>query len=658
MFGDETLIKTHRKRSLQLANIIFLCFIIILIRLWYLQVYKGEIFYEFSLKNKLRKEAIAAPRGIVFDQNKKLLIDNRPRFDLVITPQYFQNKENTLALLTPIIDMKEEEILKTLEKYSYQAKYRPIIIKKNISFEEVSKIEEINALLPGVSVDTFISRDYLYKDVGAHLLGYVSEITPEQLPKYQKRDNFLYRPGDYIGQTGLEQQYNKFLRGKNGFEYVEVDALGRKKKYINTDNLFRGISDEAVEPGKNVFLTIDQDLQLAAKEGFKEFNGSLVAIEVDTGKVLAMYSSPSFDPTIFSRGVTSSKWNELVNHPGKPLRNRSVQDHFSPGSTFKPFTAITALENGLIHPDTEHRCHGIFRLGRRTYRSWKRWGKERVNVVGALQQSCNIFFYKLGADLKIDDIAKTAKMFGLSQRTGIDLPREVSGLIPTEDWKMKTFGKPWQGGETLSCSIGQSYILTTTIQLANAYAAIANKGKLFKPYIVQEIRSFKGELIKKYEPELIRNIELKDSTWTAIHQGLYDVVNTPKGTAFWRRGKGNQMAGKTGTSQVVKAKSEEQLYSKCSEMEYEYRHHGVFVGFAPYDSPKIAVAAIAEHGCGGSSAAAPIVEKVVNKYMKKYLPEKQKEYEKIEREQLIKYLQKRNAEKEKQNQENTTENEE
>lgn len=642
MFGDEELIKSHRSRATSVANIIILSFSIIFFRLWYLQIVKGEQLHEYSVKNRLRREIVRAPRGMVYSRDSKLLVNNTPRFDAVLTRQYLRDKEVTLKKLGDILGMSVKSIKKIIRKNSFEARYRPIIIKKNISREEVAKIEVSNYELPGVSVETFISREYKDSDVGAHLLGYISEISKEQLPKYSKRDNYEYRLGDFIGQFGLEQEMDKTLRGVNGYEYVEVDALGRKKRYISENNLFKGIKNQPSTPGKNLKLTIDHDMQLAGAKALEGKTGSVVAIDVNTGQVLTMISSPSFEPSAFSKGLTAKYWRELVNNPKKPLYDKAIQNHYSPGSTFKPFTAIAALEEGLIDAKYKYRCHGSLKFGRRVYHSWKKYGREKVDVTGALQQSCNIFFYNIGTKMDIDVLAKYAKMFGLGEKTGIALPREVSGLIPTKEWKQKLKGEIWQQGETLSCSIGQSYILVSILQLANAYAAIANEGKLYRPYLVKEVFNNSGEVLKEYKPELIREIELNPQTFKLVKKGLYKVVNTPKGTAWWRRGKGNQMAGKTGTSQVIR-QSADQLYKKCKDMEEKYRHHGLFVSFAPYDNPKIAVAALVEHGCGGSSAAAPVAERVVNTYMKKYLPEKQKAFEQKEKSQFLSWLRKRNA---------------
>lgn len=641
MFGDEELIKMHKSRGTQVANIIMACFAVVFIRLWYLQVYKGELYHKFSIQNRLREETVWAPRGMIYSRNDQLLVDNIPRFDAVVTRQFLLDKEKTLNRLSEILSLEVSEIKRIIKKNSFQAKYRPIIIKKNIGLDEVAKIETENASLPGVSVETFISREYVDKEVGAHALGYISEISQSQLPKYKKRDKLDYKLGDFIGQFGIEEIMDKSLRGSNGFEFVEVDALGRKKRYINTDNLFKGIEDQSPKPGNNIKLTIDRDMQNIAYKALGERSGSVVAIDVETGELLTMISTPAFDPSQFSRGLTQAYWSSLINNTEKPLRDRSIQNHFSPGSTFKPFTAITALEEGIIDGNSKLRCHGSFKFGRRLYRSWKRYGNETVDVTDALRYSCNIFFYKLAAEknFDIDDLAKYAKMFGLGVKTGIQLPREVSGLMPTKDWKMKRNGVPWQKGETLSCSIGQSYVLVSTLQLANAYAAIATKGKLYKPYIVKEVLDNQGNILEKTQPELIRQIDLKPSTWDLVQEGLYKVVNSPKGTAWYRRGLGNQMAGKTGTSQVVRAQSEEDLYAKCKDKDYKFRHHGLFVAFAPYDKPKIAVSAFVEHGCK-SSAAAEVVQQVVNTYMKKYLPNEYEENVKKEKLQISQYRKK------------------
>ncbi len=621
MFGEEELVKVHKTRAGMIGNIVFAAFGLLLARLWYLQVYKGEQLHQFSIQNRLRKEVVWAPRGMIHSRDDQLLVDNIPRYDAILTPQYLLEREVTLEKLHKILMLEPGSIEKLLKKNQNQATYRPITIKKNIGFDELAQIESLNAELPGVSVQTFISREYKDKEVGAHLLGYISEISQQQLPKFRKRDAMDYRLGDFIGQFGIEEQLDKFLRGANGHEFVEVDSRGRRKRYINTDNLFKGIEDEKPNQGMNVKLTIDRDMQMAGYAALEGKVGSIIAIDIESGEVLAMVSRPAFDPSQFSRGLTPEYWRSLITNKENPLRDRNIQEHYSPGSTFKAITGISAFEEGVIDENTEVFCNGNLRFGRKVYHCWKREGHGATSITKAIRESCNVFFQRAAMKMSIDTIAKYANMFGLGKRTGISLPREVSGLIPTEAWKQKRYGQVWQPGETLSCAIGQSYVLASTIQMAQAYGAIANGGKIYRPYVVKDIYTPKGELIKTFTPELLSDFKLKnEKTLKYVREGLFQVVNNPKGTAFARRGKGIQMAGKTGTSQVVRATADK-VYQKCEQMDYDYRHHGVFVGFAPYDKPRIAAAALVEHGCHGSSAATPVVEAVVTAYMQKYHPE-------------------------------------
>lgn len=634
MFGEEELVKIHKDRAALISYIITAAFGLVLARLWYLQVYKGETLHNYSIQNRLRKEVVWAPRGLIYSRDEQLLVDNIPRFDAILTPQFLIDNEATLEKLAKILNTDIAEIKKILKKNSNQAKYRSIIVKKNISFGELAQIETQNADLPGISVDTFISREYRDKEIGAHLLGYISEISQVQLPKLRERDKMEYRLGDFIGQFGIEEQLDKYLRGENGHEFVEVDARGRRKRYINTDNLFKGIEDEKPLSGMNVKLTIDRDMQVAAYNALEGKVGGIIAIDIDSGQVLTMVSRPSFDPSQFSRGLTPEYWRSLVGNKEHPLRDRNIQEHFSPGSTFKAITGIAAFERGEIDENTEVNCGGSFRLGRKVYHCWKKEGHGPTNLVKAIRESCNVFFQKAANRMDIDDISYYAKHFGMGARTGISLPREVSGLIPTKEWKRKRYGQEWQAGETLSCAIGQSYVLASTIQMAIAYAAIANGGKIYRPYVVKDIYDTQGELVKTFTPELLSSIEMKNpKTLKFVREGLFQVVNNPKGTAFARRGQGILMAGKTGTSQV-KSQSSDKVYQKCELMDYESRHHGLFVGFAPADNPKIAAAVIVEHGCHGSSAATPVAEAVISQYMKKYQP--QMYLENLEKDKTIK----------------------
>lgn len=631
MFGEDDVVRSHKGRLDIISNIIIFAFVIIVARLWYLQIYKGEQFYNYSLQNRLRREVVKAPRGMIFSRDNEIMVSNVPRFDAVIIPQYLKNRDDSVQKLADILEMQVSEVNNLLARGRGQASYRPITIKRNISRREVAVIETESSKIPGVFVHTFIARMYRDRNVGGHLLGYISEISQDQLPKFRKRDSYDYRLGDFIGQAGVEEQFDLFLRGVDGYEFMEVDARGRMRRHLGgTNNLFAGIENNPALPGNNIRLTVDRDMQMTAYESLGDKVGSVVAIDVNTGEVLTMVSKPSFDPTQFSKGLTREYWNSLVTDTRNPLRDRTIQEHYSPGSVYKTITAIAALEEGIVDPDEEIMCRGTFRLGRRTYHDWKRQGHGMTDLYKSLRESVDVYYYKIGTELDIDVLARYSRMLGLGRKTGIDLSRETSGLIPTKEWKKKLNGEDWQLGETLSCAIGQSYVLTTPLQLAMSYAAIANGGTLYKPQIIKEIFSNTGELKKKAEPEIVDQIKLSEKTVKAIRRGLYEVVNKQGGTAWWYRGRGIRMAGKTGTAQVRSMTSKE-LFSRCVDMPYEDRHHALFTAYAPAYDPKVAVSVVVEHGCSGSSAAAPVARDVLTTYMKKYQPELYAKYEEEDR---------------------------
>lgn len=646
MFGEDDLVRSHKHRADAIINIVFISFGIILGRLWYLQIYRGDLLYEYSQENRLRKEIIKAPRGMVFSRNNQVVVYNVPRFDVVITPQYLSNKKQTIIKLAKVLNISTDRIYKTLKKNRTQASYKPIIIKKNVGRKAVAIIETEGAKLPGVSLKTFISREYTDKSMGGHVLGYISEINKTQLPKYRKRDKYNYKLGDFIGQLGIEKEFDLKLRGTDGYEFMEVDAYGRMKRHIGSDNLFSGVTKKEIKPGNNLRLTIDRDLQIAAYEALdaKDWVGSVVATDVETGEILAMVSRPSFDPSQFSRGITTKYWNELRNDTRNPMRARAIQEHYSPGSTFKSITAIAALEEGIIDEHFEVKCPGWFRLGRRKFHCWKRHGHGRVKVVKALRESCDVFFYKIATIMDIDVLAKYAKLLGFGMKSQIALPREIPGLIPTKEWKKKQTGQPWVKGETLSCVIGQSFVSVTPLQLAMAYASIANGGTLYRPHLVKEVFSNDGEVIQTTEKQVVQQVNFAPKTLDLVRQGLFEVVNERKGTAWWFRGRGIDMAGKTGTSQVV-GSTADQIYAKCENKPYEFRHHGLFAAYAPYRNPKIAVSVIAEHACHGSNAGAPVARAVITKYMEKYMPELHKELKEEDRQKYLKMRRKEKAAK-------------
>jgi penicillin-binding protein 2 len=625
--GNEEQIRFLQERFKFIYAILFIGLAVLLTRMAYLQVLNGEQMRQYSEENRIKRVKIPAPRGMFFDRNGQLLIDNRPAFDVQITPQYLRESgksKEVIERLAKLIKLPVVEIERRLQKARTQPAFMPVLIKDNLTRDEVAELETWKLDLPGVQVEMAISRTNLAGDVGTHLYGYIGKVSPTELPKINAQSVRKYGLDDSLGKSGLEKQFEDTLRGVDGSELVEVDALGRSihsakgKGRVLVQN-----QEEAFIPGKNLILSVDQDLQDAAVRGFGAKTGGLIAIDPRNGEVLAMVSRPSFNPADFSRGIDPVLWQKLVSDEARPLRDKTIQDHYSPGSTFKTITAIAALEEGIINEDTKFSCSGSIMMGNRKVHCWKKHGHGTVNVVSALTQSCDVFFYRVAQKLKsVDDIAKYAFQLGLGAKTGIELAREVPGLIPTEAWKQQRFNVPWSPGESLYVAIGQSFVLTTTIQLANAYASLVNGGTLFKPHVVKAIQNEDGKILKEFVPQVLKKVSLSKKTIELVEQGLWGVVNSPTGSAHSQAIPGMEYAGKTGTVQVVTQRADK-MYGKgaCESLRPNQRHHGVFVGYAPIKDPSIVVAIIAEHACSGSQGAAPVAREVIKTYMQKYYPE-------------------------------------
>lgn len=622
--GNEEQIRYLQERFRLVYGFLFIGVAILSSRMVYLQVINGEQMRQYSEENRIKRVKIAAPRGMIFDRYGKLLVDNRPAFNVQITPQYLNESgksKDVIEKLSLLIRTPVPEIMKRIQK-AKQPSFMPVIIKDNLTRDEVAELETWKIDMPGVQVEMAISRSNLAHDVGSNLYGYIGKVSQSELPQLNQTSSRKYMLDDSVGKSGLEKEFEDYLRGIDGSELVEVDALGRSIESARSKG--RVLSQPQVEPsvpGKNLVLSIDEDLQQAAVRGFGPKNGGLIAIDPRNGEVLAMVSRPSFNPADFSRGIDSDLWNKLIADENHPLRDKTIQDHYSPGSTFKTITAIAALEEGVITKDTSFSCSGSINLGNRKVHCWKKDGHGPVNVVSALTHSCDVFFYRVAQKLKsVDDIAKYAFHLGLGKKTGIEVGREVPGLIPTEAWKQQRFNVPWSPGETLYVAIGQSFVLTTTIQLANAYASLVNGGTLFKPHVIKQIQSEDGKTLKDFTAQILDKTKLKQETIDLVTQGLWGVINIPGGTAYSQHIPGMEFAGKTGTVQVVTQKAEK-IYQKCENLRYNQRHHGVFVGYAPIKNPSIVVAVVAEHACSGSHGAAPIAREVIKTYLQKYYPD-------------------------------------
>jgi penicillin-binding protein 2 len=427
----------------------------------------------------------------------------------------------------------------------------------------------------------------------------MGEISPEELRCEPYSD---CKGGDFIGKFGIEKAYETLLRGKRGGRQVEVNATGQ---------IVRVLESVHAQPGENVYLTIDQQLQKATEDLLRNKAAAAVAIDPGNGEVLAMASSPSFDPNLFVTGMTRDQWHAIISNPYRTLENKAIQAEYPPASTYKLITAIAGLEEGVIDENSTHFCPGFYKYGNRVFRCWKRGGHGKVDVIQALKVSCDVFFYQVGEALGVDRLAWYAKAAGLGDITGVHLDRESRGLIPTADWKRKRFGVPWMGGETLSVAIGQGYNLTTPLQMANLTGAVGKGGVRYKPQLVKKRVTAENQVTFEYQPQIAGRIPIKTSTLALVKSGLWQVVNESRGTAYRSRLKGVDLSGKTGTAQVVGRKSES--YNEIPDD--MFKDHAWFVAYAPSDDPQIAVAVIVEHGEHGSSAAAPVAREIIRTYL-------------------------------------------
>ena len=587
-----------RRRAILLYVVLVFVFVSLFARLIFLQVFQGERYTYLSENNRIRLKRVPGSRGMIVDRQGQLLVDSRPSFDLFFVPEDTDRPETTLRLLAQYLKWDENELLKTYEDNKSRAAFDEITLGRDVEWSTIVAVETHQLDLPGVTLRARPRRNYTDGPAAAHVLGYLGEVNQKQLQTLKAQG---YGSGDEIGHYGLERRWEEILRGQNGGQQVEVDALGRRVRVLHEVHNV---------PGYTMHLTVDRQLQQTAFEALSGKEGTIVAIDVHSGAILALASTPAFDPNVFARGIKGNEWNALLKDKLRPLSNRAIQGQFPPGSTFKIIMAIAALEEGVINPETSISDPGYFSFGNRNFRDWKEGGHGAVNFHRAIVISCDTYFYQLGPKLGIDRIAKWARAFGLGEKSGIALDDERGGTIPDTEWKMKRFRQPWYPGETVSVAIGQGYVTVTPLQLANMMAAVANGGKLFRPRIVSKVESVDGTTVREYGPELIRTIELKPDTLTRVRNALADVVKA--GTGGMARSAIVEVAGKTGTAQVVEMKA---AYLKSEQLSYFSRDHAWFVSYAPAQNPEVAIAVLVEHGGHGGDAAAPMAKKVYEKYI-------------------------------------------
>ncbi len=586
--------KSLRSRALAITILVFAAFLVLVVRLWYLQIVQGGNLRALAENNRLRQVTFPDFRGNIFDRNGIELVSSRPAFDIVLIREDIPKLDDLFLSLEKLIPFDKGKV--KMEIMSIPA-FEPYVIAHDISRNIAAKIEEHRYELPGVSLGVKPIRVYRYNSFATHLIGYLGEISPRQL----KAGMFQgYKQGDIIGKYGVEKVLEPLLRGSKGKKIIEVNATGRELNVVKKFD---------AGAGKDIFLSLDFNAQVAAEKAMEGKRGAVVALKPSTGEVLVMVSSPGFDLNQFADGVDPAYWKSLLKNRYHPLNNRAIQGLYPPASTYKILVALAGLEEGVIDEDTAFTCSGKFKLGKKVYRCWNKYGHGKIKLKRAIEQSCDIYFYNLGLKLGVDGIASWAKKFGLGRITGIALEHEKSGLIPTRAWKSKHRHEEWIKGETLSTAIGQGFNLVTPLQMASLISSFANGGQLLQPQLLKlhDSDADMKELGLSQVPFIPENLE-------KVQDALYGVVNRKGGTGRRARIKGYTVAGKTGTAQVV-GQTEVDLETDKEDIPEKFRDHAWFIGYAPYEAPEIAVAVIVEHAGHGGSVAAPVAQKVMKSYL-------------------------------------------
>lgn len=563
-------------------GVILFIFLVILIRVGWLQIVEGEKFLRLSQTARLRLIPLANPRGLIVDRNERVIADNTASFSIGVIPESLENPEKTLLKLKsifPDIDLRKAEV----KVKKVKNPFRPVVLKEGINISKVTYIEERGEEFPSVVILSQPVRSYPYGKLLSHIVGYLGEVNKNEL----KNLSFLgVEAGDLVGKMGIEEVYNSYLQGEKGGRQVEVDVYGRVLKTIfQKDPL----------PGDTVYLTIDVNIQKIAREEMGNRKGVVIIANPYTGEILSMLSLPSFDPNLFARGISDEKWLELSRNPENPLENRAVRGEYPPASTFKIVLVTAALETGKATPFTKFYCPGYYKIGKRIFKCWKKEGHGWLNLKDALIHSCDVYFYQLGLKLGVKNIIHYARLFGLGKPTGIDLGSEKRGFLPTPEWKEKLYKEVWYPGDTANLSIGQGYILVTPIQMLDLISAVANGGYLVRPHLVKKIVDKNGNTVFNFTPEKVKKIPISKSTLEFLHEALAGVVK--RGTGWRAANKVVKIAGKTGTAQLAGDKNP----------------HNWFIGYAPADNPKLSIVVLVENKEEEISIAPQIAGRILSR---------------------------------------------
>ncbi|WP_226643081.1 penicillin-binding protein 2 [Microbulbifer variabilis] len=570
---------------------------VLIARFYNLQVVNYDNYRTQSDENRIQVRPVAPTRGLIYDRNGILLADNRASYNLSIVRERVKDLDATLELIGNLIRLDDSDVVKFRKRLGRRRPFEPIPLRFRLSEEEIARVSVNQFRMPGVSVEAESVRYYALGDLFAHSVGYVGRISDRDLSNFTKEDVRLYRGTRSIGKVGLERSYEKTLLGEVGYENVEINARGR---------VLRVLERQDPKPGADLTLHLDAHLQQVASDALGDQRGAVVAIDVNTGGVLAFVSKPSFDPNLFVTGISFADYRALSDSLDVPLFNRAVQGQYPPGSTLKPLMSLGGLEAGVISRETKIKDPGFYKLpnDQRIYRDHLRWGHgNKVDLIQALAQSCDVYFWDMAHRWDIDGMHDMATHFGLGAKTGIDLPMERAGLFPSRDWKRGARGMPWFPGDSLNAVLGQGFVLATPLQLAVMTATIANRGTHYRPQMVKSINGV------EQPPEVLHNLEARPENWNLVFEGMEAVVNRSHGTGK-RAGKGLnfRVAGKSGTAQVVGIAQGERYDSEA--LAERHRDHALFVAFAPVDKPRIAVAVLVENGEGGGKVAAPVAREV------------------------------------------------
>ena len=571
-----------RRRVLFLAAVAGIGFVGLLGQLWYLQVLEGGKLQEMSERNRIRIRPVAAPRGILFDRNGLALVDNRPAFTLSLIPREMDDRDTVMARLSVLLKIPMRELEESLERVPPDS-FRPVRVRRGLTLDEVTKVEERKLELPGVVVEVEPQRVYPTSTFAAHLLGYVREVSDDQMKQGR------YRRGDMIGQSGLERLLDEHLRGRDGGERIEVDALGRPVQVMRR---------EEPDPGAQVITTVDRRIQEAAERAMAGRSGAVIVMDPRNGDVLAMTSSPAFELDRLTGNLDRDEWLKVIRDPLTPLMNRALQSQYAPGSVFKVVVAAAGLQEGSLTPMDKTYCNGEFHLGQWTFKDWKEGGHGHVDTRTALIHSCNIFFYQAGLKVGPAAIARYAEAFGLGAPSGIDLGGEKAGMVPFLDGRRRIDGRKWHAGDTVNMSIGQGQVLVTPMQVARMMSAVANGGVLWRPRLVQRVERVDGSLAYSSSSKMTGRVDLSPIVWAFLRQALSGVVNEG-GTGAAARIPGIDVAGKTGTAQSV---------NKSDSAKGQ--DHAWFASFAPAQDPEVVVVVLVERGGKGGQVAAPIARQI------------------------------------------------